>query len=134
MRNQNLGTLFYKYTEPFHDSWEILPVELWQVAVPLLSADFIWTKLSADCCLHGHHKMSKETALHNIFLYRYSRYTLSTVHCSQIGNCNWCSPQISKTCDFKNSKMVSAMYSVSHQLPSSSAHNSNLYVYIVISI
>jgi hypothetical protein len=28
MRNQNLGTLFYKYMEPFHDSWEILPVEL----------------------------------------------------------------------------------------------------------
>jgi hypothetical protein len=63
MRNQNSGTLFYKYTEPFHDSWEILPVELWQVAVPLLSADFIWTKLSDDCCLRGHHKMSKETAL-----------------------------------------------------------------------
>jgi hypothetical protein len=63
MRNQNLGTLFYKYMEPFHDSWEILHVDLWQVAVPLLSADFIWTKLSAECCLYGHHKMSKETAL-----------------------------------------------------------------------
>jgi hypothetical protein len=37
MRNQNLGTLFYKYMEVWNlsfDSLEIRPVELRQVATP----------------------------------------------------------------------------------------------------